>query len=126
MISKWNLRFDLDDNDQWLDGAKTYELVIPKDVAAEQFWLIVLYDNDTRCMIVNPAGKPEVNSRMDIVTNGDGSVTLTFGPQKPVTPESNWIQTNPKKGFFVYMRWYAPTKEFFDRSWKMGNIKEIK
>ena len=115
-----------DDNGQWLDGAKTYELVIPKDVPAEQFWSIVLYDNDTRCMIVNDQGKPEVNSRMDIVTKNDGSVTLTFGPEKPATPESNWIQTNPKKGFFVYMRWYAPKKEFFDRSWKMGNIKETK
>ena len=113
-----------DDNGQWLDGAKTYELVIPKDVPAEKFWSIVLYDNDTRCMIVNDQGKPEVNSRMDIVTNQDGSVILTFGPQKPSTPESNWIQTNPKKGFFVYMRWYSPTKEFFDRSWKMGNIIE--
>ena len=40
-------------------------------------------------------------------------------------PEANWIQTNPKKGFFAYFRWYSPTKAFFDRSWKMDNIKEI-
>jgi hypothetical protein len=39
---------------------------------------------------------------------------------------ANWIQTNPKKGFFAYFRWYSPTKAFFDRSWKMGNIEEVK
>jgi hypothetical protein len=25
----------------------------------------------------------------------------------------------------AYFRWYSPAKAFFDRSWKMGNIKEI-
>jgi len=41
-------------------------------------------------------------------------------------PDANWIQTNPEKGFFTYFRWYSPTKTFFDRSWKMGNIVEVK
>ena len=84
-------------------------------------------DNDTRCMIVNPQGKTEVNSRQPLVKNADGSVRLVFSPQKPDgVPEANWIQTNPEKGFFAYFRWYSPTKAFFDRSWKMGNITEVK
>ncbi len=116
-----------DDSGQWLDGSKDYELIVPKDVPALNFWSLVLYDNDTRQMIVNPQGKAEVNSRQKIVVNEDGSVRLVFSSEKPDgVSEANWLQTNPQKGFFAYFRWYAPTKEFFDRTWKLGNIKEVK
>jgi hypothetical protein len=116
-----------DDAGQWLDGAKNYELVVPPDVPMLNFWSVVLYDYDTRCMIENPQGKTEVNSRQELVKNADGSVRLVFSPKKPAgVPEANWIQTNPKKGFFAYFRWYSPTKAFFDRSWKMGNITAVK
>ncbi len=91
------------------------------------FWSVLLYDNDTRCMIVNPQEKTEVNSRQEIIKNGDGSVRLVFFPKKPDgVPEANWIQTNPENGFFAYFRWYSSTKAFFDRSWKMVNIVEVK
>ena len=91
------------------------------------FWSVVLYDNDTRCMIENPQGKTEVNSRQELVKNDDGSVRLVFSPERPDgVPEANWIQTNPEKGFFAYFRWYSPTQAFFDRSWKMGNIEEVR
>lgn len=116
-----------DDAGTWLDGGKAYELVVPRDVPMLNFWSVVLYDNDTRCMIVNPQGKTEVNSRQALVKDADGSVRLVFSPTKPEgVPEANWIQTNPTKGFFAYFRWYSPTKAFFDRSWKMGNIVEVK
>ncbi len=115
-----------DDAGRWLDGAKTYELVVPPEVPMLNFWSVVLYDYDTRAMIENMQGKTEVNSRQEIVTSADGSVRLVFSPAKPDgVPEANWIQTNPKKGFFAYFRWYSPTKAFFDRSWKMGNIVEM-
>jgi len=115
-----------DDDGRWLDGAKSYELVVPANVPMINFWSVVLYDNDTRGMIINPQGKTEVNSRQPLVANADGAVRLVLSPQKPAdVPEVNWIQTNPEKGFFAYFRWYSPTMAFFDRSWKMGNIKEI-
>ena len=115
-----------DDAGQWLDGAKSYELVVPSDVPMLNFWSVVLYDNDTRAMIENPQGKTEVNSRQELVANDDGAVRLVFSAEKPEgVPDANWIQTNPDKGFFAYFRWYSPTLAFFDRSWKMGNIEEI-
>jgi hypothetical protein len=116
-----------DDAGKWLDGAKAYELLVPKDVPMLNFWSVVLYDVDTRCMIVNPQGETEVNSRQPLVKGKDGSVGLVFSPKKPDgVPGANWIQTNPEKGWFTYFRWYSPTKGFFDRSWKMGNIVELK
>ena len=69
-----------DDAGKWLDGAKAYELVVPRDVPMLNFWSVVLYDNDTRCMIENPQGKTEVNSRQELVKNADGSVRLVFSP----------------------------------------------
>ena len=113
-----------DDAGEWLDGEHTYQLTIPANVPIEQFWSIVLYDNDTRAMIVNDSGKPSVSSREELVVESDGSVVLIFGPEQPANA-SNWVQTNPHKGFFVYMRFYAPTEAFFDRSWKMGNIRQV-
>ena len=78
-------------------------------------------------MIENPQGKTEVNSRQALVANTDGSVRLVLSPKKlDDVPEANWIQTNPKKGFFACFRWYSPTQAFFDRSWKMDNIVEVK
>jgi hypothetical protein len=72
-----------DDAGRWLDGAKAYELVVPKDVPMLNFWSVVLYDVDTRGMIINPQGKTEVNSRQSLVANADGSVRLVFSPEKP-------------------------------------------
>jgi hypothetical protein len=116
-----------DDAGRWLDGARSYELVVPPNVPMLNFWSVVLYDYDTRAMIENPQGKTEVNSRQPLVANADGAVRLVFSPAKPPgVPEANWIQTNPEKGFFAYFRWYSPTEAFFDRSWKMDNIVEIK
>ena len=30
------------------------------------------------------------------------------------------------EGFFMYFRAYGPTKEFFDKSWKLNDIEKIK
>ena len=99
-------------------------MTIPASVPIEQFWSIVHYDNDTRAMIVNDNGKPSIIIREELVVETDGSVVLTFSFEPPANV-SNWVQTNPRKGFFVYMRFYAPTEAFFDRSWKMGNIRQV-
>jgi hypothetical protein len=40
--------------------------------------------------------------------------------------ENNWIQSNPKKGFFVYMRLYGPLQSYFDKSWKMPDVVKTK
>ena len=117
----------LDDAGRWLNGAKTYELLVPRDVPMLSLWSVVLYDNDTGCIIENRQGTTEVNSRQALDENDDGPVRLVFFPKKPDgVPEANWVQTNPKKGFFVYFRWYSPTKAFFDRFGKMENIVEVK
>jgi len=114
-----------DAHGRWLDGGKTYRLTVPKDVPVAQFWSVTVYDNETRCF-VDTGVPPDRSSRDAIVTNSDGSVTITFGPAVPAgTPESNWIKPLPGKGWFSYFRLYGPTQAYFDRSWVLADIEVI-
>jgi hypothetical protein len=60
-------------------------------------------------------------------SNADGSTTVYFGPAQPdgVT-RGNWIQTMPGKGWFTIIRFYSPLQPFFDKSWRLGEIEEVK
>jgi hypothetical protein len=110
----------------WLDGGKTYRLHVPPDAPVAQFWSFTVYDNETRCF-VDTGVAPDRSSRDDIVKNPDGSVDLYFGPKAPQgKPAKNWIKTLPGKGWFTYFRLYAPTQPYFDRTWVLPDIVEMK
>ena len=116
----------IDDKKEWLDGKNTYEIVVPKDAPANQFWSITVYDNDSRCIILNDQGKSDISSaREGVRVEDDGSFKVFVGPTVPEGYENNWIQSNPEKGFFVYMRLYGPLESYFDKSWKMPDIKKL-
>ncbi len=113
-----------DSEGNWLDGSKNYQLHIPPNPPAKQFWSVTLYDVDTRCLIRNKQQIADRSSRMDLLTNKDGSVDLYFGPRAPVGKEKNWIPTVPGKGWFTYLRLYAPTEPYFERSWQLPDIEK--
>jgi hypothetical protein len=98
-----------DADGDWLTGDNSYRIQLPKDVPANMFWSLTVYDNDTRSMIQNQHGRPLVGSVHGAVANEDGSFDLYFGPNQPAdVPEVNWVQTTPGKGWFVYLRLYGP------------------
>ena len=111
-----------DSQGNWLDGARNYRLHVPANPPAKQFWSITVYDIDTRALIDNPQRKADISSRQDLKKNADGSVNLYFGPTVPAGLESNWVQTVPGKHWFSYLRLYAPTEAYFDKSWKLDDI----
>lgn len=115
-----------DDKGNWLDGAKNYTLNVPANPPAVNFWSISVYDSATRCLIDNPQKNADLSSRKDLIKNADGSVDLYFGPKAPAGKEKNWVETLPGKHWFTYMRFYGPTTAYFDKSWKMDDIKEVK
>lgn len=116
----------VDENKEWLDGKSTYEIVIPKNVPASQFWSLTVYDNDTRCLIINKQKKSDLSSVMKgIKIEADGSTKIFVGPKAPKGYEYNWIQSNPHKGFFVYLRLYGPQEEYYDKSWIMPDIVKV-
>lgn len=114
-----------------LDGGKTYKVVLPKGIPAAKFWSLTAYDNQTRSMLETPQLFPRAGSQnyptAAATAEADGSTVIYFGPKKPATvKEGNWIQTMPNKGWFVLVRLYSPLPAFFDKSWKVGEIEEVK
>ena len=109
----------------WLDGGKNYFLNVPANAPAETFWSVTLYDVDTRCLIQNEQKIADRSSRMDLIENQDGSITIYMGPDKPAGDKAkNWIPTVSGKAWFPYFRLYSPKKAFLDRTWILPDIEK--
>ena len=53
------------------------------------------------------------------------SLDLYFGPEGAGGLENNWIPTAGKTPFFMF-RIYGPTEKFWDKSFKLPDIQEVK
>ena len=120
----------MDSDGNYLDGAKTYKVTLPKDIPAEKFWSLTLYDNQTRSMLATPQRYPRAGSQSyptpAAKANPDGSTTVYFSPTKPDgVDEGNWIQTDPKKGWNTLLRLYSPLESFFTKTWRPSEIELI-
>jgi hypothetical protein len=115
---------DRDNDGNYLDGAKNYQLHLPPDVPAKNFWSVVVYDPQTRSELQTGQPLPSKNNAEGGLTvNADGSVDLYFGPQPPEGRETNWIQTIAGKGWFCLLRLYGPLQSWFDKTWQPGEIE---
>jgi hypothetical protein len=116
-----------DPRQQPLDGGKNYKLHLPPNIPAKDFWSIVVYDNQTRSMIQTDQQFPSISSqKKGIAVNADTSVDIYFGPKPPDGKESNWVQTVPGKGWNVILRLYGPLRPWFDKTWRPGEIEEVR
>ncbi|MFO1144113.1 MAG: DUF1254 domain-containing protein [Amaricoccus sp.] len=120
----------LDANKAYFDGAKTYKVTLPKGIPEANFWSLTLYDNQTRSMLDTPQRFPRAGSQSfpspAAEASADGSTTIWFAPEQPKdVGRGNWIQTDPKKGFFVVLRLYSPLEPFFDKSWRISEIEPV-
>jgi hypothetical protein len=113
-----------DANGQYLDGTKNYQLHLPSNVPAKDFWSLVAYDLQTRSLLQTDQQFPSLSSqRTDLILNPDGSIDIYFGPEAPLGKESNWIQTIPGKSWCAGFRLYGPLEPWFDKTWKPGEIE---
>jgi hypothetical protein len=115
-----------DKSGAWLDGGNAYVLHVPANVPVKEFWSVTVYDNMTRSMIETDTMRAGVSSARNPKINADGIVDIYFGPDQPSDPDANWIKTLPGHGWFTYFRWYGPTEAFFDKSWSLSDIEQLK
>ena len=58
--------------------------------------------------------------------NDDGSIDIYFANELPDgVAEQNWVQTLPNKSFFVYIRYYGPTKEYHEKTWIPNDVELV-
>jgi hypothetical protein len=110
----------------YLDGSKSYKLIVPLPVPGKLFWSVTVYDAVTRSEVQTPQGRAALRSLFELKDIGAAkSVDLYFGPKAPAGREKQWIQTIPGKGWFTYFRIYGPEGAAFDGSWKPGDFQDI-
>ena len=104
----------------------TCRVTLPGPGPANQFWSLVVYDNQTRSLLETDQKSAGVDSNASgLKKNADGSATVWFGPRAPAGQESNWVQTMPGKGWNVLLRLYGPLEPWFDKTWKPGDIERV-
>lgn len=108
-----------------LDGGKAYRLHVPPNVPVEQYWSATAYDRETHALIRNVDRASRASNNAQVQKNADGSVDLYFGPTAPAGKESNWIPTDPKRGFEVMFRAYGPTKAFMEKQWRLPDLEVV-
>jgi len=126
-IGSQYLLASVDADKNYFDGSKTYKLTLPKGIPEANFWSLTLYDNQSRSMLDTPQRYPRAGSQSypspAAEPDADGSTTVYFGPTQPAgIKRGNWIQTDPKKGWFMILRLYSPLEPFFTKAWRPSEI----
>jgi len=121
----------VDAEKNYFDGSKTYKVTLPKGIPEANFWSLTLYDNQTRSMLDTPQRYPRAGSQSypspAAEAGADGSTTIYFSPKQPDgVKRGNWIQTDPKKGWFTLLRLYSPLEPFFTKEWRPSEIELVR
>lgn len=115
-----------DGDGAFLHGSRAYRLTLPPDIPHARFWSFMLYDTQTRSMLQTEQRMPDIGSQSGgITTNPDGSTEIIIGPDAPADASTNWLQTDPNRGFFSILRLYSPLESFFDKTWRPSEIEPI-
>jgi hypothetical protein len=120
----------VDSKSEYFDGSKTYKITLPKDIPAEKFWSLTVYDNQSRSMLDTPQRYPRAGSQSypspAAEADADGSTTVYFSPTQPANVKrGNWIQTVPGKGWSTILRFYSPLEPFFTKEWRPSEIELV-
>lgn len=114
-----------DSDGNYFNSAFSYELLVPANPPAEQFWSLTAYNAKSRSMVYTD--RKDVSSRHNIHVNDDGTtpVYVSSECQNMAYPQ-NCIDITGQGDIFFYFRTYAPTQEYFDKTWVLSDIKRIK
>lgn len=92
------------------------------DWPKNDFWSVIVYDNQTCSMLQTDQQFPSVSSQTKgLLVNADGPVDVYFGSKAPVGKENNWVQTIPDKGWIMILRLYGLLEPWFNKTWRRGD-----
>jgi hypothetical protein len=114
-----------DRNGDAFDGVKTYRLTVPANAPVQQYWSLTAYDRETHALICDMPRASRSSQIAEMQKNADGSVDIYIGPKAPGGKDANWVPTDPKRPFELMFRAYAPTKAFFEKSWKLPDVEKV-
>jgi hypothetical protein len=114
-----------DKNGEMFDGGTTYRLRIPPNPPIEQYWSVTAYDRQTHTLIRNMPRASRSSQSPELQRNADGSIDVYFGPLAPNGMDTNWVPTDPLRGFELMFRLYAPKKEFFEKTWALPDVEKV-
>ena len=109
----------------YLLGDKSYRLRVPANPPVKRFWAVTAYDPMSRSLL-DSGGNITVGSLGNPEVNADGSVDIYFGPKMPEGKKSNWIKTDPEKGYFVVFRFYGPLEGYIEKTWVLNDFELVK
>lgn len=107
---------------QPLEGKETYRLTVPPNAPVKQYWSVTAYDRETHALIRDTSRSSRASNSPDVQKNADGFTDIYFGPKAPTGKETNWVPTDPQRGFELMFRAYGPQPEFFEKTWKLSDV----
>ncbi|MNX79995.1 hypothetical protein D3C86_1116440 [compost metagenome] len=108
-----------------LAGERSYRLRLPADVPAADGWAVSVHHVADGTLLDHGDAPAIIRSREGRAQNQDGAFDVFFGPQAPEAGASNWLQTQPGRGFVVVLHLYGPGPAFFDQCWKPGDLERL-
>jgi hypothetical protein len=106
------------------DGSRTYRLNVPANAPVDQYWSVTAYDRQTHALIRNVARASRSSQIPELQKNADNSIDIWIGPASPAGKEANWLPTDPARKFELMARFYAPKKEFFEKTWVLPDVEK--
>jgi hypothetical protein len=108
------------------EGNKTYRLRVPANAPVKQYWSITAYDRQIHTIIKGLPYASRSSQIPDLQKSADGSVDIYIGPEPPKGKKANWLPTDPKRRFDLMFRFYGPTPELFNETWKLPDVERVK
>ena len=115
-----------DKDGRFYEGDKTYRLRVPANAPVKEYWSVTAYDRQIHTVIKGMPYASRSSQISDLQKNADGSVDIYIGPKPPEGKKANWLPTDPARRFDLMFRFYGPTPELFNKSWKLPDVEQVK
>ena len=97
-------------------------------IPAGKFWSFTVYDNQTRSMgdprSATASGSRAIRRRR--ISEHRRLDDVYFSQKADGVNAGNWIQTDPRKGWFTILRLYRPLEPFFTKEWRPSEIEVVR